>query len=107
MRQPAEPSGGKEPDVLPQRRQKGPQEQGRGPHGAPPPAAGHHRLPPLVGPPFVGRRKSIAALEGAMSHGKDIPLAAQEKAKANEAAPGCLLRVRQLGANRQPPPPPR
>ena len=42
----------------------------------------------MVVPLFVGREKSIAALEEAMErHDKDILLAAQKKAKTNEPTP--------------------
>src|SRR5258705_12441975 len=49
--------GGETPDVLPQRREEGPQEQGRGPHGAPPAAARHHRLSPHGGSAVRGARE--------------------------------------------------
>jgi ATP-dependent Lon protease len=57
-----------------------------------------HQIVPL----FVGREKSIAALEDAMSGTKEILLAAQKKAKTNEPAPddifkvGTLAKVQQL-----------
>src|SRR5256885_617528 len=44
-------------------------------------------FPHMVVPLFVGREKSIAALEEAMSKDKDILLAAQKKAKTNEPVP--------------------
>src|SRR5213075_3173685 len=56
----------------------------------------------MVVPLFVGREKSIAALEEAMAHEKDILLAAQKKAKTNEPAPddifemGTLLQLLRL-----------
>src|SRR6266851_5672971 len=54
-------------------------------------------FPPLVVPLFVGREKSIAALEEAMSHDKDILLAAQKKAKTNEPMPDDIFPVGTLG----------
>ena len=44
-------------------------------------------FPHMVVPLFVGREKSINALEEAMSGDKEILLAAQRKAKTNEPAP--------------------
>ncbi|MEM7679162.1 MAG: LON peptidase substrate-binding domain-containing protein, partial [Myxococcota bacterium] len=44
-------------------------------------------FPHQVVPLFVGREKSIAALEEAMDGSKDIVLAAQKRAKTNEPAP--------------------
>jgi len=38
----------------------------------------------MVVPLFVGREKSIAALEEAMNHDKEILLAAQRQAKTND-----------------------
>ncbi len=68
------------------------------PSGTPPPAASESFTVPLlplrdiivfphmVVPLFVGREKSIAALEEAMNRDKQIFLAAQRKAKTNEPA---------------------
>ena len=44
-------------------------------------------FPSTVVPLFVGREKSIQALEQAMAANKEILLAAQIKAKTNEPAP--------------------
>ena len=44
-------------------------------------------FPHQVVPLFVGREKSIAALEEAMAGSKEILLAAQKKAKTNEPSP--------------------
>src|SRR5947209_9759421 len=41
-------------------------------------------FPHMVVPLFVGREKSIAALEEAMNHDKEILLAAQRQAKTND-----------------------
>src|ERR1700724_4813746 len=54
-------------------------------------------FPHMVVPLFVGREKSIAALEEAMSHDKDILLAAQKKAKTNEPAPDDIFEIGTLG----------
>src|SRR5918911_3581801 len=54
-------------------------------------------FPHMVVPLFVGREKSIAALEEAMSHDKDILLAAQKKAKTNEPTADDIFSVGTLG----------
>jgi ATP-dependent Lon protease len=54
-------------------------------------------FPHMVVPLFVGREKSINALEEAMSHEKDILLAAQKKAKTNEPAPDDIFSMGTLG----------
>ncbi|MCA1827147.1 MAG: endopeptidase La [Myxococcales bacterium] len=54
-------------------------------------------FPHMVVPLFVGREKSIAALEEAMGHDKDILLAAQKKAKTNEPAPDDIFELGTLG----------
>src|SRR3954463_2440077 len=54
-------------------------------------------FPHMVVPLFVGREKSIAALEEAMAHDKDILLAAQKKAKTNEPAPEDIFEIGTLG----------
>ncbi|MFL5312541.1 MAG: LON peptidase substrate-binding domain-containing protein, partial [Myxococcales bacterium] len=54
-------------------------------------------FPHMVVPLFVGREKSIAALEEAMSHDKDILLAAQKKAKTNEPVADDIFPVGTLG----------
>src|SRR3954467_13280181 len=54
-------------------------------------------FPHMVVPLFVGREKSIAALEEAMSHDKDILLAAQKKAKTNEPTAEDIFTVGTLG----------
>src|SRR5947208_3630241 len=54
-------------------------------------------FPHMVVPLFVGREKSIAALEEAMSHDKDILLAAQKKAKTNEPVPEDIFGMGTLG----------
>lgn len=50
-------------------------------------------FPSTVVPLFVGREKSIKALEQAMSHNKEILLAAQIKAKTNEPSPEDIYKV--------------
>ena len=54
-------------------------------------------FPHMVVPLFVGREKSINALEEAMGHEKDILLAAQKKAKTNEPTPDDIFTVGTLG----------
>ena len=54
-------------------------------------------FPHMVVPLFVGRERSIAALEEAMSGEKAILLAAQKKAKTNEPAPEDIFAVGTLG----------
>src|SRR5580693_8727120 len=54
-------------------------------------------FPHMVVPLFVGRERSIAALEEAMRHDKDILLSAQKKAKTNEPAPEDIFEVGTLG----------
>ncbi|HET7789048.1 MAG TPA: LON peptidase substrate-binding domain-containing protein, partial [Myxococcales bacterium] len=54
-------------------------------------------FPHMVVPLFVGREKSIAALEEAMSKDKDILLAAQKKAKTNEPAQDDIFEIGTLG----------
>ena len=44
-------------------------------------------FPHMIVPLFVGREKSINALEEAMSQDKEILLAAQKKAKTNDPTP--------------------
>ncbi len=55
-------------------------------------------FPHMVVPLFVGRQKSIAALEEAMAHDKTILLCAQKKAKTNEPAADDIFTVGTLGA---------
>src|SRR5687768_16225640 len=54
-------------------------------------------FPHMVVPLFVGREKSINALEEAMGHEKDILLAAQKKAKTNDPTPEDIFSVGTLG----------
>src|SRR5260370_23448143 len=54
-------------------------------------------FPHMVVPLFVGREKSISALEEAMGHDKDILLAAQKKRKTNEPAPDDIFEMGTLG----------
>src|SRR3954453_11095810 len=54
-------------------------------------------FPHMVVPLFVGREKSIAALEEAMGSDKDILLAAQKKAKTNEPASEDIFEIGTLG----------
>ncbi len=54
-------------------------------------------FPHMVVPLFVGRQKSIAALEEAMAHEKVILLCAQKKAKTNEPAAEDIFAVGTIG----------
>ena len=54
-------------------------------------------FPHMVVPLFVGRQKSIAALEAAMDADQDIVLAAQRDAKTNEPAEDDIHRVGTVG----------
>ena len=55
-------------------------------------------FPHMVIPLFVGRDKSIAALEEAMAADRDILLAAQKKARINEPSPEDIHPVGTVGA---------
>jgi ATP-dependent Lon protease len=55
-------------------------------------------FPHQVVPLFVGREKSIAALEEAMRSSKEILLAAQKKAKTNEPVPEDIFEVGTIAA---------
>jgi ATP-dependent Lon protease len=55
-------------------------------------------FPHMVVPLFVGRQKSIAALEEAMTHDKAILLCAQKKAKTNEPSPEDIFPVGTIGS---------
>ena len=54
-------------------------------------------FPHMVVPLFVGREKSIAALEEAMAGSKELLLAAQKKAKTNDPGEDDIFRVGTLG----------
>ncbi len=54
-------------------------------------------FPHMVVPLFVGREKSINALEEAMSHEKEILLAAQKKAKTNDPTPEDMFPMGTVG----------
>src|SRR5215471_4400585 len=54
-------------------------------------------FPHMVVPLFVGREKSIKALEEAMGSDKEILLSAQKKAKTNEPTPDDIYEVGTLG----------
>ena len=54
-------------------------------------------FPHMVVPLFVGREKSINALEEAMSQDKEILLAAQKKAKTNDPTPDDIFEVGTIG----------
>ena len=55
-------------------------------------------FPHMVVPLFVGRQKSIAALEEAMAHDKTVLLCAQKKAKTNEPSADDIFAVGTLGS---------
>jgi ATP-dependent Lon protease len=55
-------------------------------------------FPHMVVPLFVGRQKSIAALEEAMAHDKTILLCAQKKAKTNEPSADDIFAVGTVGS---------
>ncbi|MFT5430402.1 MAG: ATP-dependent Lon protease [Myxococcota bacterium] len=54
-------------------------------------------FPYMVVPLFVGRPKSIAALEAAMASDKEVLLAAQKKAKTDSPNPDDIFRMGTLG----------
>ncbi len=54
-------------------------------------------FPHMVVPLFVGRQKSIAALEEAMAQDKAILLCAQKKAKTNEPGADDIFAVGTIG----------
>ncbi|MCB9591171.1 MAG: endopeptidase La [Sandaracinaceae bacterium] len=54
-------------------------------------------FPHMVVPLFVGREKSINALEEAMSQDKEILLAAQKKAKTNDPTPDDIFQMGTVG----------
>src|SRR5512147_3070251 len=55
-------------------------------------------FPHMVIPLFVGREKSIAALEEAMAADRDILLAAQKRARVNEPSPEDIHSIGTVGA---------
>src|SRR6267378_402737 len=54
-------------------------------------------FPHMVSQLFVGRERSINALDAAMARDKDIFLAAQKNAKTNEPSPDDIFQVGTLG----------
>src|SRR5512139_94006 len=54
-------------------------------------------FPHMVVPLFVGREKSINALEEAMSGDKEVLLAAQRKAKTNDPTPQDIFEMGTVG----------
>src|SRR5271165_5016960 len=54
-------------------------------------------FPHMVSQLFVGRERSINALDAAMTRDKDIFLAAQKNAKTNEPSPEDIFQVGTLG----------
>ena len=54
-------------------------------------------FPHMVSQLFVGRERSINALDAAMARDKDIFLAAQKNAKTNEPTPDDIFQVGTLG----------
>jgi ATP-dependent Lon protease len=57
----------------------------------------HHRFPHMVVPLYVGRKRSVKALEYAMAHDKDLLLSAQKKAKINDPAAEDIYEMGTLG----------
>ncbi len=55
-------------------------------------------FPHMVVPLFVGRDKSVKALELAMSQDKSVLLAAQKKAKTDDPAPDDIYKIGTLGS---------
>ena len=54
-------------------------------------------FPHMVVPLFVGRERSIAALDAAMLRDKEILLAAQRKAKTNDPSPDDIFEIGTIG----------
>jgi ATP-dependent Lon protease len=54
-------------------------------------------FPHMVVPLFVGREKSIGALEEAMAHGNEIFLSAQRRAGTNEPSPEDIFSIGTIG----------
>jgi ATP-dependent Lon protease len=54
-------------------------------------------FPHMIVPLFVGRERSIAALEEAMRNDKDVLLAAQKQAKVNDPSKNDIFKVGTLG----------
>src|SRR5262249_42433899 len=54
-------------------------------------------FPHMVSQLFVGRERSIAALDEAMSRGKEIFLSAQRNAKTNEPTPEDIFAIGSVG----------
>src|SRR5258708_6035767 len=54
-------------------------------------------FPHMVSQLFVGRERSIAALDEAMNRGKEIFLAAQKNAKTNDPTPEDIFEVGSIG----------
>ncbi len=63
-------------------------------------------FPHMVSQLFVGRERSINALDAAMARDKDIFLAAQKNAKTNEPTPGRHLHRRHPRHDHAAAPPP-
>jgi ATP-dependent Lon protease len=64
-------------------------------------------FPHMMMPLFVGREKSINALEEAMSKQIDIVLAAQKDAKTNNPSPEEVYQIGTLGTKSKASPTPR
>src|SRR6202012_2198351 len=58
-------------------------------------------FPHMVSQLFVGRERSINALDAAMAAGKEIFLAAQKNAKTNEPTPEDIFQVGTVGVVKQ------